>query len=59
EKDTLGLYVTGHPIDEYETELRQFVSQRIVDLKADYNPQKLAGLVVSHRTMKNKRGDLM
>jgi DNA polymerase-3 subunit alpha len=59
EKDTLGLYVTGHPIDEYEKELRQFVRNRIVDLKADHNNQMLAGLVVGLRTMKNKRGDTM
>ena len=59
EKDTLGLYVTGHPIDEYEKEIRQFVRNRIVDLKADNRPQQLAGLVVAIRTMKNKRGDTM
>ena len=59
EKDTLGLYVTGHPIDEYEKELRQFVRNRIVDLKADFNNQTMAGLVVGLRTMKNKRGDTM
>lgn len=59
EKDTLGLYVTGHPIDEYEKELRQFVRNRIVDLKADFNSQSMAGLVVAMRTMKNKRGDTM
>src|SRR5690606_1589346 len=33
EKDTLGLYLTGHPIDEYEEELSRFVSTRIADLK--------------------------
>jgi DNA polymerase-3 subunit alpha len=59
EKETLGLYVTGHPIDDYETELRQFVPNRIVDLKAEKHPQTIAGLVVSLRTMKNKRGDNM
>ena len=59
EKETLGLYVTGHPIDEYEKELRQFVRNRIVDLKADFNHQTIAGLVVDLRTMKNKRGETM
>lgn len=59
EKDTLGLYVTGHPIDEYEQEVRQFARNRIVDLKADRNNQFMAGLVVAMRTMKNKRGDTM
>ena len=59
EKETLGLYVTGHPIDDYETELRQFVPNRIVDLKADKHSQTVAGLIVNLRTMKNKRGDNM
>jgi len=60
EKDTLGLYVTGHPIDEYESEVRKFAPTRIADLRADKSgSQVLAGLVVSTRTMKTKRGDTM
>ncbi|MBB3183838.1 DNA polymerase-3 subunit alpha [Halomonas fontilapidosi] len=59
EKDTLGLYLTGHPIDEYEGELARFVSTRISDLKPSREPQRVAGLVVGVRTMKSKRGDTM
>ncbi|HAR07706.1 MAG TPA: DNA polymerase III subunit alpha, partial [Cobetia sp.] len=59
EKDTLGLYLTGHPIDEYEEELSRFVSTRIADLKPSREPQRVAGLVVAQRTMKSKRGDTM
>ncbi|MDM7483482.1 MAG: DNA polymerase III subunit alpha [Halomonas sp.] len=59
EKDTLGLYLTGHPIDEYERELKRFVSTRISDLKPSREPQRVAGLVVAMRTMKSKRGDTM
>ncbi|MBA2778125.1 DNA polymerase III subunit alpha [Billgrantia kenyensis] len=59
EKETLGLYLTGHPIDEYEKELARFVSTRIVDLKPSREPQRVAGLVVAVRTMKSKRGDTM
>ncbi|PAU75956.1 DNA polymerase III subunit alpha [Halomonas salipaludis] len=59
EKDTLGLYLTGHPIDEYEQELKRFVSTRISDLKPSREPQRVAGLVVGMRTMKSKRGDTM
>ncbi|OHV10483.1 DNA polymerase III subunit alpha [Kushneria phosphatilytica] len=57
EKETLGLYLTGHPIDEYEAELKRFVSTRIVDLKPAREPQRVAGLIVAMRTMKSKRGD--
>jgi len=60
EKETLGLYVTGHPIDEYEQEVRKFAPTRIADLRADkQGTQMLAGLVVASRTMKTKRGDTM
>lgn len=60
EKDTLGLYVTGHPIDEYEAELRQFVPNRLVDLKpARGTQQKMVGLVIDVRLRKTKRGDTL
>ena len=32
ERETLGLYLTGHPIVEYERELRPITSGRIADL---------------------------
>ncbi|MEH6575840.1 MAG: DNA polymerase III subunit alpha [Amphritea sp.] len=58
EKDTLGLYVTGHPIDEYEKELPHFISKRIVELQpARGQQQKMLGLVVDLRMMKTKKGD--
>jgi DNA polymerase-3 subunit alpha len=59
EKDTLGLYLTGHPIDEYESEVRRFARQRIVDLKPARGDQTIAGLIVNLRVMKNKKGDKM
>ncbi len=59
EKDTLGLYLTGHPIDEYETEIRRFARQRIVDLKPARDTQTIAGMIIALRVMKNKKGDKM
>jgi len=59
EKDTLGLYLTGHPIDEYEGEVRRFARQRIVDLRPARGEQTIAGLIVNLRVMKNKKGDKM
>ncbi|BCR25687.1 DNA polymerase III subunit alpha [Aquipseudomonas alcaligenes] len=59
EKDTLGLYLTGHPIDEYEGEVRRFARQRIVELRAARDTQTIAGLIVALRVMKNKKGDKM
>lgn len=58
EKDTLGLYLTGHPIDEYEQELKHFISKRIVELQpARGQSQKMAGLVVDLRLKKTKKGE--
>jgi len=59
EKETLGLYLTGHPIDEYEGEVRRFARQRIVELKPARDTQTVAGLIVNLRVMKNKKGDKM
>jgi DNA polymerase-3 subunit alpha len=59
EKETLGLYFTGHPIDEYEKEIRRFARQRIIDLKPSRDSQTVAGLVFDLRVMKSKRGDKM
>ncbi len=59
EKDTLGLYVTGHPIDEYEAEVRRMAPVRIADMRADGKAtQRLAGLVISLRTVKTARGTM-
>jgi len=58
EKDTLGIYLTGHPIDRFEKELSHFVTNRIVDLKPTNRgvTTTLAGLIIAMRMMKTKRG---
>ncbi|MEE4110356.1 MAG: DNA polymerase III subunit alpha [Halieaceae bacterium] len=59
ERDTLGLYVTGHPIDDCEEELRRFAPQRLADLRADSRGHcRVAGLVISVRAMKTARGSM-
>ena len=57
EKETLGLFLTGHPIDEYEDELRSMVANRIVDLRPGKDSTTISGMVIGMRVMKNKRGD--
>jgi DNA polymerase-3 subunit alpha len=59
ERETLGLYLTGHPIDEYEDELKHIANQRLSSLRADKSKQHVVGLVVASRVMKTKRGDNM
>jgi DNA polymerase-3 subunit alpha len=52
------LYFSGHPIDDYIDEIRRFCPMRIADLKAGRGNQLVAGLVVSSRTMRGRRGDM-
>tara|TARA_R110001592_G_scaffold59905_3_gene182014 strand:+ start:24332 stop:27853 length:3522 start_codon:yes stop_codon:yes gene_type:complete len=59
EKDTLGLYLTGHPFDEYEEEVRKFSPTSILNLKPSRNKINVVGLIVAVRLMKNKRGQNM
>ncbi|MEE8078697.1 MAG: DNA polymerase III subunit alpha [Pseudomonadales bacterium] len=59
EKEALGIYLTGHPIEDYLTELRQFCSSDIASLRAERRPQIVAGWIVSLRTMRSRRGDTM
>ena len=63
EKETLGLYLSGHPIDTYIDELNQFTSCRLVDLDVGKGkgkkPVTLAGLVVGARVMNTKSGSRM
>ena len=49
EKNTLGLYLTGHPIDEYRDELKRYTSGARLDKLADtgYNGScYFAGLII-------------
>jgi len=63
EKDTLGLYLSGHPIDLYIQELNQFTTSRLVNVDAGRGKQKkavtVAGLVVGVRIMHSKSGSRM
>ena len=59
ERDTLGLYITGHPIDEYKAEIRKFAPKRIVDVRPDkQGNQVLVGLIMATRTMNTQRGTM-
>ena len=63
EKNALGLYLTGHPINEYEDEIKQLRSHTLADLAEDDGTQKyqkvpviLAGLVSAIRTQNTEKG---
>ena len=59
EKESLGLFLTGHLIDEYQDELRHFVHSRIADLRAGLDEHIIVGLIVDMRTMKTRRGETL
>ena len=60
EKTTLGLYLTGHPINRYLPELKKIVSGRLSEMKPTKNATVIvAGLVMGMRVMTTKRGDKM
>lgn len=58
EKETLGLYLSGHPIDQYEAELSRFVQTRLADLQPTRRgvTTTVAGLLLNHRIVKGQRG---
>lgn len=67
EKETLGLYLTGHPIERHLTELAVFTSSRLSELEVDSAPPQnkyrskekpvvVAGLMTAIRTRNGSRG---
>ncbi|MCG3730556.1 DNA polymerase III subunit alpha [Vibrio cincinnatiensis] len=58
ERETLGLYLTGHPINQCLKELNKYTSCRLNDATPTRRDQSLtvAGLVIAARVMTTKRG---
>jgi DNA polymerase-3 subunit alpha len=73
EKEVLGLYLSGHPLDRYADVLRTFGARTVGDLvlpdlpaSADGTPGRIAfedvhvgGIVAGFRPLKTKKGDRM
>ncbi|OUU39428.1 MAG: DNA polymerase III subunit alpha [Cellvibrionales bacterium TMED49] len=57
ERETLGLFLTGHPIDAYMHELASMSVTPISKISGSKRTFSVAGLLVSTRIMKNRRGD--
>lgn len=58
ERETLGLYLTGHPINRYLDEIPRYINCRLSELQPTRKDHSVtvAGLVVSVRVMINKKG---
>ena len=57
EKETLGLYLTGHPITRFEAELAKIATTRLGELRpSPGETQVVAGLVAGLRTLNTRNG---
>jgi DNA polymerase III subunit alpha len=59
EKEALGLYMSGHPLDRFAEELKTFGARRVADLAQSEADVWVAGIVSSLRPLKTKKGDRM
>lgn len=60
EKETLGFYLSGHPLEEYESELQKLKTTAINALSLEKERKvTIAGLIVNIRTLLTKKGDKM
>lgn len=58
EKEVIGFYLSGHPLDEFKLEIQSFTSARINDLERFKNREvKIAGIVTKMREGMTKRGN--
>ncbi|MEB2284071.1 MAG: DNA polymerase III subunit alpha [Polyangiaceae bacterium UTPRO1] len=59
EKETVGFYITGHPLDKYDHDLRRLVTAAIADLGSRQNGEqiKAGGVVHTLKFKNNKKGD--
>ena len=61
EKETVGFYLSGHPLDEDVDEINTIADTDIAGL-AEYSedqPVRIGGLIRSCKQLKSKKGDLM
>ncbi|MCV6636390.1 MAG: OB-fold nucleic acid binding domain-containing protein [Thiotrichaceae bacterium] len=60
EKDCLGLYLTGHPIDQYKTELKNFSYTTLSKVRPTNrgSTAKVIGLMLGVRIINSRRGKM-
>jgi len=61
EKESLGFYITGHPLERYRTELAEFANATTADLGQMNGNQEVAlgAIIASIRDLKTRKGDRM
>jgi DNA polymerase-3 subunit alpha len=59
EKEALGLYMSGHPLDRFGEELKAFGARRVAELLTSEADVWAGGIVSGLRALKTKKGDRM
>ncbi|MCJ7594400.1 MAG: DNA polymerase III subunit alpha [Desulfobacterales bacterium] len=61
EKESLGFYITGHPLDRFKVEVERFATCTIQDLSTnnDRATVKVAGVIENLKIKRTKRGEKM
>jgi DNA polymerase-3 subunit alpha len=59
EKESLGLYMSGHPLERFSDDLKLFGAQRVADLAASLPDVWVGGIISGLRPLKTKKGDRM
>ena len=61
EKESLGFYITGHPLTRYEALLDKFTNITSISTKEknDGETVRIGGIIRNTKTIKTKKGDLM
>ena len=62
EKESMGLYISGHPFDQYEAKVREYINCPLIQLahwKPMHIPVVTAGLLSSSSEKFTKKGDPM
>jgi DNA polymerase III subunit alpha len=59
EKEALGLYMSGHPLERFSEELKTFGAKRLAELGGSEADIWVGGIVSGLRPLKTKKGDRM
>ncbi|MEO6214340.1 MAG: DNA polymerase III subunit alpha, partial [Vicinamibacterales bacterium] len=59
EKEALGFYMSGHPLDRWGGELQTFGAKRVADLTTSEPDVWASGIVAGLRPLKTRKGDRM
>ncbi len=58
EKDVIGMFISGHPLNEYKVEIAQFCNASLDRLEAYKDREfKIAVIVTASRELRTKKGD--